>query len=53
MKVFNVLFIVLWYMLLLVVGNVIIVELSSRPWSFIWSVILGGFIGYRMTKRIL
>lgn len=52
MKAFNVLFIVLWYMLLLIVGNIIIVELSGRPWSFIWSIILGGFIGYRTAKRI-
>lgn len=52
MKPISVLFVVLWYMLLLVVGNIIIVELSSRPWSFVWSVILGCVIGYRMAKRI-
>ena len=52
MRPINVLCMVLWYMLALVVGNIIIVELSSKPWSFVWSVILGGVIGYRMAKRI-
>lgn len=52
MRPISVLCTALWYMLVLVVGNIIIVELSSKPWMFVWSVILGGVIGYRMVKRI-